>query len=258
MNFKETEPITNQESAQYDEIAEAYAEDVEGELGNKFIFDPALEKIMGDLRGLKIMDLACGDGYFSRKMQRAGAEKVIGIDISKGMIDLAKKRETDNPQGIEYLIGDARDLPEINKFNIVLGKYLLHYSETKDEISQMSQSIYRNLKPGSRFIGLLPYFENKPLSNPKYGFTQEAEMPLKEGQKVKVTVYKDKRPTCTFYNNYWKQSTYQAALENAGFQNIVWHQLRPTREGIKEYGQDFWQDYIDNPNHIIIEATKPA
>jgi len=248
----------SQEIAPYDSIAESYTDSVEEEIGNKYVFDPALIRILGNLQDQKILDLACGDGYFSRKMKGLGASEIIGIDISTGMIKLAQSAEKQNPQGINYQVGDARKLPDIDQFDIILGKYLLHYSGSKEEITQMAESIFKNLRPGGRFVGLLPFLDNGLQSDPKYGFTQEAEKPLEEGDKIKVTIYKDGKPACTFDNNFWRQSTYEIGLKNAGFIDIKWHQLTPNREGIEKFGQEFWQDYIDNPNHIILEATKPA
>ena len=42
------------------------------------------------VEGKRILDFGCGDGYYSRYLKKRGAE-VIGVDISSGMVNLAKE-----------------------------------------------------------------------------------------------------------------------------------------------------------------------
>lgn len=51
---------------------------------------PNLLRLLQTKRGETILDLACGQGFFSREFAKAGA-KVIGVDVSKELIDFAKK-----------------------------------------------------------------------------------------------------------------------------------------------------------------------
>jgi predicted RNA methylase len=39
--------------------------------------------LLGDLRGKNVIDLACGEGFFTRSITWAGAARVVGVDISK-------------------------------------------------------------------------------------------------------------------------------------------------------------------------------
>jgi 2-polyprenyl-3-methyl-5-hydroxy-6-metoxy-1,4-benzoquinol methylase len=50
----------------------------------------SLMGLVGDLTGKSVVDVACGDGYFTRKLRRAGAARVLGSDISERMIELAQ------------------------------------------------------------------------------------------------------------------------------------------------------------------------
>lgn len=60
----------------------------------------------GDVKGRRVLDLGCGQGYFSRVLARAGA-KVCAVDISEQQIANAVKHEQKEPLGIEYFILDA-------------------------------------------------------------------------------------------------------------------------------------------------------
>ena len=56
------------------------------------INNPAAFNLIGNVKGLKVLDLACGEGYNTRILARKGA-KVIGIDFSEKLVELAKKEE---------------------------------------------------------------------------------------------------------------------------------------------------------------------
>ncbi|MDH5185630.1 MAG: SAM-dependent methyltransferase, partial [candidate division WOR-3 bacterium] len=65
---------------QWDKAAEAWADFVRtGRDYSRFeMNNPAMFKLLGDIRGKKILDLACGEGYNSRIMASKGA-KVTGV-----------------------------------------------------------------------------------------------------------------------------------------------------------------------------------
>ncbi len=58
---------------------------------------PSYLGLFGDIQNLKILDLACGDGFYTRMIKEMGAE-ITGIDISEEMIKLAKQYD----DGINY------------------------------------------------------------------------------------------------------------------------------------------------------------
>jgi 2-polyprenyl-3-methyl-5-hydroxy-6-metoxy-1,4-benzoquinol methylase len=60
-----------------------------------------LLKLLGDVRGLAVLDLACGEGIYSRLLRRAGVQRVVGVDLSSAMIDLAREQERRDPLGCE-------------------------------------------------------------------------------------------------------------------------------------------------------------
>jgi len=71
------------------------------------VHGPALLRALGPVRGLRILDLGCGQGRFTRILARRGA-KVVGIDWSTAMIRVARRHEAEAPLGIEYHHLDAR------------------------------------------------------------------------------------------------------------------------------------------------------
>lgn len=47
-------------------------------------------KVLGDVKGLRVLDLACGNGHYTRIIFERGAKEVDGVDLSSEMIHLAK------------------------------------------------------------------------------------------------------------------------------------------------------------------------
>src|SRR3954453_23146304 len=61
-----------------------------------------LLRLAGDVAGKAVIDLACGEGYYTRELRRRGAARVVGVDLSHGMIALAEAEEARQPLGVEY------------------------------------------------------------------------------------------------------------------------------------------------------------
>lgn len=123
----------------------------------KYEFDTLL-KFMGDIQGKKILDLGCGTGRFGIKLAAAGAESVIGLDLSEVAIEkanhLAKEMSVSNFQAIQREL-NSNDFK--NAFDIILCVNMLHHTDEQDLVLN---NIYNSLKEG----GSLIVFENNSLN----------------------------------------------------------------------------------------------
>src|SRR5438093_12673712 len=92
------------EPSRYDAAADFY----EGFAPDRYDDPPmrALLGLLGDVSGLRLLDLACGHGRLSRELARRGA-RVVGLDLSSALLDKARERERVNPLGITYVHADA-------------------------------------------------------------------------------------------------------------------------------------------------------
>lgn len=242
-------------STEYDKIAKQYKKSLEN-IEKTYSFVPTFLHFLKNIKNKVVLDLACGEGFFTRLIKQNGASKVIGIDISKKMIDLAKKEENLRPRGIKYFVYDATNLPKIDYFDLVTAVFLLNYAKTKEELLAMCKGAYKNLKKGGRFIIITTHPSNPLQSNKKYGFVKTAKKPLKEGGIVTIMLYVRGKKTCSFKNYFWKKQSYEKALKMAGFKTIKWHKPMISKEGIKKLGNDFWKTYLEHPASILIECIK--
>jgi toxoflavin synthase len=94
-------------------------------------------RMVGALDGKRVMDLACGFGFYTRLLKQHGAAQVIGVDISPEMIRLATQQEQAEPLGITYQVRDAVVLPQLGPFDLVTAVNLLNYATSKDQMRGM-------------------------------------------------------------------------------------------------------------------------
>jgi ubiquinone/menaquinone biosynthesis C-methylase UbiE len=81
----------------------------DGDLWHRALIDPTLLRVLGSVSGQAVLDLACGNGYLSRRLAREGA-RVVGVDASAAIIERARAREALESLGIVYHVADAARL----------------------------------------------------------------------------------------------------------------------------------------------------
>ena len=76
---------------------EGYKKLRENEVNANNLFEiPALFSMMPDLKDKTILDLGCGFGEHCKRFVENGAKKVVGIDISVKMLEIAKQENADS------------------------------------------------------------------------------------------------------------------------------------------------------------------
>jgi demethylmenaquinone methyltransferase / 2-methoxy-6-polyprenyl-1,4-benzoquinol methylase len=101
-----------------------------------------------------MLDVATGTGDFAIQALTLNPEKITGIDISEGMLDVGRRkiRERSLERKIELLYGDSEKLPfQENNFDAVTVAFGVRNFEN---LEQGMREIYRVLKPGGRVVVL--------------------------------------------------------------------------------------------------------
>jgi ubiquinone/menaquinone biosynthesis C-methylase UbiE len=214
--------------------------------------------LIGDLTGKAVVDLACGEGYYTRRLRQQGAGKVLGVDLSEGMIALARRQEAERPLGIEYLVGDVKDLNIGPEYDLAVAAYLLNYAANREELGAMSQRIAGCLKPGGRFVTVNTNpgldFRTAP-SYRKYGFETRLVGELREGAPIIYRFYLEDG-SFEIENYYLDVASHEEAFRAAGFREVHWHSPRLAPEGEAALGRDFWTSFLEKPPVILIECLK--
>ena len=109
---------------------------------------PALRALLPDLRGLEVLDLGCGFGWFCRWARQNGAAHVLGIDVSERM--LARSRAATRDSAITYVRADLEHLELAPaSFRVVYSSLAFHYIEALD---RLMAEVHRALVPGGRLV----------------------------------------------------------------------------------------------------------
>ena len=107
-----------------------------------------LKPLFPSLQGKTVLDLGCGYGWHCRFAAEQGAVQVLGIDLSKKMIEEAKKRNTKSR--IEYRVCgiEEYEYPE-NRWDCVVSNLALHYIE---DIQKIFGNVRRTLTENGTFL----------------------------------------------------------------------------------------------------------
>jgi len=108
-------------------------------------------RLVPDLRGARVLDLACGQGLAARALARGGAASVTGVDVAPEMIELARGHEAAEPLGIGYQVADAQALPGLAGRSFDLVTCQLGLMDIPDLTATLA-AVARVLRPGGRFV----------------------------------------------------------------------------------------------------------
>jgi ubiquinone/menaquinone biosynthesis C-methylase UbiE len=135
-------------AARYDEIVDFYLGVVGEEAGDAVA--STLLGLVGDVRGLRVLDLACGSGRVTRALAGRGAA-VVGADISDAMLARARAAEAAEPLGIAYLHADVPSAGALagETFDAVVCN---HGLADVDDLDGTLATVARVLRPGGPFV----------------------------------------------------------------------------------------------------------
>jgi len=250
-------------AAQWDALADVWTSGYTefGDVNRRYVIDPVLFDLLGDVKSLRIFDAGCGSGYLTRLLAKKGAV-VHGQDISKKFIGLAMEMERREPLGVRYRLGSIVDLGAYGKgsFDIVVSNLVLQ--DVRDYRKALAE-IARILTPGGRLVFSImhPAFATPPIR----GWVQEPRDSNRneDRQYVKVDRYFDRTteawgfgdgPRVTSFHRPLRD--YFEALSGAGFVVRRLEEPIPPPEAIEARPRDFMNEYDRVPLFLVLEAVK--
>ncbi|KAK3703640.1 hypothetical protein LTR37_014336 [Vermiconidia calcicola] len=243
-------------STQYDTIGSRYKAFKERPVVD--IEEPSVLERLGNVESLTCLDLACGLGHWSRLLVDQGAAKVVGIDISENMVNAARDLSTDKQKPkIAFAVGDCTkpSLVEGGPFDIVFAGWLLNYAPDYETMVTMWRTVYQNLKPGGRFVGVTPN-THCPMFEPiddSYGVAVYPIETVGEGWKCHLISYTEPEPV-EFDMFHFLHTFYERAAADAGMSSLKWYPPVPPDDERRENG--FWDIYFLRPHMNILTASR--
>jgi SAM-dependent methyltransferase len=113
------------------------------------------------------LDICCGTGAAMRMLRPICRDRVVGLDVSAGMLAEARRLSADAPGAatLEYVRGDALRMPFDGAFDLAVCFGAFGHILPKDERRFVTQ-VARVLRPGGRFVFVTAYMP--PLWSPIY------------------------------------------------------------------------------------------
>ena len=130
---------------------------------------PNLLRLLDIKKGEKVLDLACGQGFFAREFAGQGA-KVVGADIAKELIALAEKNTPkDLKKKISYLVSAADRVKNLENSSFDKAVIILAL-QNMEKVNEVLQECARVLKPEGKLFLVLNHPAFRVLKESGWGW----------------------------------------------------------------------------------------
>uniref|UniRef100_A0A0G4G4M2 Methyltransferase domain-containing protein n=1 Tax=Chromera velia CCMP2878 TaxID=1169474 RepID=A0A0G4G4M2_9ALVE len=233
------------------------------------------------LDGASVLDLACGDGTYSRECVRRGAKRVVGLDMSEEILILARGKSLEIEEGkVGFFKADCSKLSEVRmalegsglkadseeKFDVILVNWFFVNAKNEDELTEMVKVCAVYLKPGSGvMVGMNVHPDTLPRPpdfwkrynlirrTPNFDFEKDGAA-LREGELLEANVLNDEGKVVWSVQNYfWSRAKLQEVFRSQGLElEVVECSCDPTMVN------DYWRGLLQTPPFSCLRAAANA
>ncbi|MCU0642315.1 MAG: class I SAM-dependent methyltransferase [archaeon] len=215
---------------------------------NEMVEMPNTLKLLGKVRGKKVLDLGCGPGRYASILSKKGAI-VTGVDNSRVSIELAKEEA---PQA-RFIIGDVENLPfKSCEFDIVLAALVVGHLKSWKKVFKEAKRV---LKDNGIFVFSI-YNPFRDVLEKKKWFLRKfrvAENYFDERPKYAYWSDKKRKFLVVHYHKTY-ETVINTILEN-GFEIIGYGDCKPIARAKSVYPR-YYKDTIDAPNFCVWKLKK--
>lgn len=238
----------------YGKHAHRYDQVIKDNIYNAMLDLPSMQRLIGDVRGLRVLDLGAGSGVYAEYFLQAGAAVLTCIDSSARMLALlehkiAKLREhpqTQNLAGVNVYVQDLSlglSAEADACYDLAVSALMLHYLEN---LPAFFKEVARVLRPG----GELVFSTHHPFADfecSTSGNYFEQELVTEEwntvGEPVQVSFY---RRSLTEITQALTDNGFVITALNEG-------QVLPQAKAVSESTYEYLSR---NPNFLFVKALK--
>ena len=221
------------------------------------VISPALIRLLDIKKGMRVLDLACGQGFFSRKFAEKGAS-VTGADIGEELIAVAKKRSPNIPfyatpaHKLGFAQGETFDAVVIVLAIQNIGNMLEVFKEAG-----------RVLKPGGRMILVMNHPAFRIPRRSSWGFSEAEKKQYRRidgylsESMVPIVMHPGQAKSESTISYHRSLQDYSKALVKAGFAITrleEWISHKKSQTGPRQEAEDTARKEI--PLFLMLEVKK--
>lgn len=221
---------------------------------NDLVETPILLAMLPNLQGKKILDIGCGMGQHAKQYSEMGAKSILGIDISKKMLEYAI--EHNSADNIIYKQMTMESINEIGEsFDIVTSSLVFDYVKNFNELMK---SVYNIMKNDGEFV----FSMSHPMSTaydgtyPRYTCSESGERLYANVNNYFVEGIRKITWVVDDYEIYHRTiSTIINAIINAGF-SILESQESKISDELRMKEWETFSGTIHRPDFIFFKCKK--
>ncbi len=253
----------NQDDTSWGGVGDWYDKHLQsGTTNHDTVVYPRLTRLLGDVRGKKILDLACGQGIFSYRLANDGA-LVTGVDLGRELIDIAKKESEGRKKVPDFFVSPSHDLYMIKDGEIDIVIVSLAIQNIEDVKGTFTEC-ERILKNGGRLFLVMNHPAFRIPKESSWGFDEKKDLQYRRldsylsEQKVKIDMTpgseKDKKYTYSFHRPL---QYYSKLLEKSNFlikRIEEWESIKASEPGTRQKAEN--KARKEFPLFLCLEAVQ--
>lgn len=148
-------PRSHDEAAGWDHVANWYDDLIERRRGDhqQEVIYPGVLRLLEPRSGMRVLDVACGQGALSMMIARQGAA-VLGVDAAPRLIDAANARAREVRADAAFVVDDARELSKVEPSCYDAAACVMALMNI-EPLEPAMHAVARTLKPGGRFVWVI-------------------------------------------------------------------------------------------------------
>jgi SAM-dependent methyltransferase len=223
---------------------------------------PGALRLLAPKDGGRYLDIACGEGSFTRLLAKAKDVHVVGFDASHSLIQQAKRQA---PKRSDYEVFDAVKLQEKYSPASFDGAACILAIQNIDPFEPVFRGAARSLKPGAPFVIVMNHPAFRQLRQSGWGWDEGRKLQYRRVDKylsaydVPVQAHPGSAPSVNTISYHRPLSAYVEALAKSGFTVDAleeWISPKSSDSGPKAKAENVARQEI--PLFLAIRARKTA
>lgn len=246
------------EKTSWGKVAAWYDEYLEGKEDSyqRQVILPNLLRLVSPRDGLRVLDIACGQGFFTRAFREAGAIS-DGVDIAPELIAIARARSA---KGGVFFIAPADDLSFAKDASYDIATVVLAIQNIKN-LAGSCREAARVLIPGGRFIVVMNHPAFRVPKHSDWDFEEKDKTQYRRVSRylsafeTKIDMHPGKRGSIQTISYHRSLQDYVKALAKEGFAIVKleeWISHKKSERGLRQKAEDTARKEI--PLFLMIEA----